>query len=314
MRNCPNCLRSMADEARVCRACYTVVPVSALPDKPSRALSGLKQILILFAVATGAWIFQLDAKLLPGLRPAIRAQFGELQQSNGWTVGSDIPQAHGRVDRSEAEQRPYERVQAKSVTREGQRCSIRQGLRKLDDKPLSRVVLKFTFEDVLGNPIGNETDAAVAAVLATGAQNEFTFSLPCPRSFAKVKVRVPSGAPKIALVSSSFVTDTAEHSGLWNLAVKVPERSICPLPEPCELIVRSYGGGTARYRFHRDAKAPEMLITEDSILIAQLRRHRVAWLQVPSHSGGTEVLLSDQQLRVGQQPGILPHWVGKLFS
>lgn len=307
MRSCPNCLRSVTEEARVCRACYTVLPAAALDDKRTRGLSGLKLVFITFAVAGGAWLFQLDVKLVPAMRPAVETQIAQLQRS----IGGGVQEPHGRVGKGEAGRGPYEPVPAKSVVREGRQCSITQGIRNLDEKPLSRVALKFTFEDAFGNPIGGETNAMAAVALKAGAQGNFTYRLPCPQSFAKVEVRLPRESRKVALVSSGLVADGPESS-VWRLAVEVSEQSICPPPGSCELLVRPRGGGAARYRFQRDAKAPEMLVTEDSILIGHLRRHGVAWLQVPSHSGGAEILLTDQHLRPPRQSA-LARWIGKLF-
>lgn len=311
MRSCPNCLRSVAEEARVCRACYTIIPAPALHNKRNRGLSGLKQTLIIFAAAGGAWLFQLDVKLFPALRPAVEARIAEVQRSTDRFFGGGIEQPHGRVATGEAEQGAYQSVQAQSVAREGRQCSITQGIRNLDEKPLSRAALKFTFEDALSNPIGSETGAIIAAALEAGAQSNFTFRLPCPRSFAKVEVRLPRESRKIALLPSGPVADSPESS-TWRLAVAVPEPSICPAPNPCELLVRPRGDGATRYGFHRDAKAPELLVTEDSILIGHLRSGGVAWLQVPSHSGGAEILLTDQHLRPPRQSAIA-RWVGKLF-
>lgn len=316
MRSCPNCHRSVAEGARVCRACYTILPeedhaAAALHKKRTGSLSGLKQLFVIFAVAGGAWLLQLDVKQIP----AIRAQIVEAQQSSGWLFGQwpngGVQQPHGRAGERGAGQGAYERVQAKSVAREGRQCAITQGIRNLDEKPLSGVVLKFTFEDALGSPIGSGTDATIAAVLKPGAERTFTFRLPCPRSFARVTARVPTGeAQKTALIMSTFAEDSPELS---RLAVEVVDASVCPPPKPCELLVRSHRGGTALYRFHRDPTAPEMLITEDSILIGHLRRHMTAWLQVPSPSGGADILLTDQNLRATRQPGKLARWIGKLF-
>lgn len=311
MRSCPNCLRSVAEEARVCRACYTVLPAPALRNKRSRGLSGLTRIFIIFAAAGGAWLFQLDVKLFPALRPAVEARIAEAQRSTDRFFGDGVQQAQERVENGEAQPGSYEAVQAKSVAREGRQCSIAQGIRNLDEKPLSRVALKFTFEDAFGNPIGSEIDAMIVTTLEAGAEGNFTFRLPCPRSFAKVEVRLPGESRKIALLPSGLVADAPESSA-WRLAVQVSEPRICPAPNPCELLVRSRGDGATRYRFHREAKAPELLITEDSILIGHLRSGGVAWLQVPSHSGGAEILLTDQHLRPPRQSA-LARWVGKLF-
>lgn len=81
------------------------------------------------------------------------------------------------------------------------------------------------------------------------------------------------------------------------LAIRVPEPGVCPLPDPCLLTVQFYRGGKAQYEFRRDPQEHELLVTSDSLLTGHLRRHGSASLYVPSRSGEIGIQLSDGNLR-----------------
>src|SRR3546814_20401187 len=60
MRNCPNCRREVSEEARYCRACYTVLPeidpaVVARDRKRAKLLSRFVKISIIAAFGGAVW-------------------------------------------------------------------------------------------------------------------------------------------------------------------------------------------------------------------------------------------------------------------
>ncbi|MDP3677128.1 MAG: hypothetical protein Q8R44_18830 [Novosphingobium sp.] len=323
MKSCPRCRLQMPVSARVCRACYTVLPETDQVDlarrmKLARTMGGITKMFIGFAIALGAWLFQFNVELSPGLRSAIQDWGPAATESVGRVFG--VQQSVAQTGEEVTGAARYQPVPASAVEHEGQGCAINQAVGNVGEKPLSRVVLKFAFDDDLGNPIGTEADAIVAAVLPAGEERNFTFRLPCPQTIGSVKVQIPSrttkaSEPQIVLVSAGWTAEAASENSP-QLAIKVSEPAVCRSPSSCILAVSFDDGETARFWFRRDPEAPEMLIAKDPRLIDYLQRRRTAKLLVPSSSGEFYMKITDQDLRGSgseAQAGPFARWIRRLF-
>src|SRR3546814_18743673 len=94
MKICPKCRRQATEEERFCRTCYTVFPyvdpAISIAHRKTRAktVSGVFQLLILFTLSAGVWMYQLAFDFFPGMNFAAQSQITSITQSARRIFGS----------------------------------------------------------------------------------------------------------------------------------------------------------------------------------------------------------------------------------
>lgn len=269
---CPTCDRSVQENARVCRGCYTILPeqdAGVLKKQIRPGTHGLKTVAFIAIMAAAGWLATPDpegssnevASSLPG---SIFSAFQSSSQDGADDDELDLGWLGGT-----------------SFSREGSRCIISQRIQNLGDNFLTRVAVVVGFLDTEGKPLGSGTERPASVNLGPGAVGHLSMSLPCPERAIAAKVTLPppdkaSGEQIVKLLSPGETAApvdapvTEGSSGDFFMAVKAPDRRICPGPTPCKLKVSLEGGGSADFRFQRHAQTPEFLTSTDSILIAHL--------------------------------------------
>jgi hypothetical protein len=325
LRCCPGCQRLAAPDARVCRACYTVIPKenprkNAEPFRTRvKLLAGLKYVGMLFAAAVVASFLSVDASLNdapgaedPSVMASMRANFNQA-----------IAGAFGQASQ------PGYRVR---VTHNGRRashpavsmneqCRIRQGILNLGDKPISRVDLKVAMRDSSGRLVTQVSNVATAVDIPVAEARELELKLPCPSSVARVEVSLPDiedqQAPSqtVALVEGTPASEVARPTtaNTSQVAIQMPDPTLCPSRDACELRAILSTGGSATFVFHRDPAEPQMLLSDDSLLIGHLLDDGTAVLQVQKDERAEGIRLTRRELRAKAQPSAMARWFRDLF-
>src|SRR3546814_17048455 len=84
MRNCPNCRREVSEEARYCRACYTVLPeidpaVVARDRKRAKLISRFVKLSIIAAVGGAVWLIKSHPDLFTTAGAAAQRQWADVR-------------------------------------------------------------------------------------------------------------------------------------------------------------------------------------------------------------------------------------------
>lgn len=261
----------------------------------AKSVAGYVQLALIFSVAAGAWLNPLEIDFFTDARTSIedaaaeggRSVRGFMATSNvGLTlVGSAEPGSRGEETKSQP-------VAAREISRSRAGCAISQSVHNGQSQPLSPIVLEFSFEDVVGQKIGGSMRAVVEEVLPAGAQGKFRFKVPCPKTFAAVKVQaigqqVEVGANVLASASAKPpVMLGAQPIQQDNVAIQIPEGVLaCPADKLCSGIVRLGSGKSTTHLFRRESPSSRTLIS-DARLAKQLRGTTRAIIELPLPDGG----------------------------
>src|SRR3546814_14578027 len=86
MRNCPNCRGEVSEEARYCRACYTVLPeidpaVVARDRKRAKLISRFVKLSIIAAVGGAVWLIKSHPELFTTAGAPAQLQWAAVRSS-----------------------------------------------------------------------------------------------------------------------------------------------------------------------------------------------------------------------------------------
>jgi hypothetical protein len=308
-------------EARVCRACYTVFPKDDPQEdaKPFQTrvkiLGGLKYVAILIAAAWVAWFLQTDAELdgaTDNKKPSMMADMrAHIAQVINTTLGTESPPS-STVQITQGGRRATQ----PAVSRVGH-CHIRQGVRNIGDEPVSSVVLNVALLDASNKSLDQETNVTTEIDLSAESVGALDLRVPCPFSVARVELSLPlkvDGEPQtIALVESvdkQNVTRRPSDTSM-QIALEAAEPSLCPLPDDCKLAATLSSGGSSTFSFYRDPAEPDLLLSDDSILIGHLLTGGTAAITAGMYERAGEIQITYGDLRVEEQPGVLAKWLQK---
>src|SRR3546814_19849869 len=112
MRNCPNCRREVSEEARYCRACYTVLPeidpaVVARDRKRAKLISRFVKLSIIAAVGGAVWLIKSHPDLFTTAGAAAQRQWADVRSSRATRRTSRATVEMASAD--EGESRPSHR-------------------------------------------------------------------------------------------------------------------------------------------------------------------------------------------------------------
>ena len=323
LRSCPGCHRLAAPEVRVCRACYTVFPQDNPQEdaKPFRSrvklLGGLKYVSMLIAAAWAAWFFQLDTELDgsagsndPSMMAGIREHVVKVVNT---TLGTES-QPSGKVQITDDGRRATQ----PAVSRNGH-CQIEQRVQNIGDEPIPSVALNVALLDASGRPLGQDASVSTAIDLPSASVRTVDFRVPCKLSVASVEISLPheaDSAPRtVALVGSMDAQQVTRPTSAISaqVALELPVPTFCPLPEKCKLEATLSTGGTSTFPFYRDPAEPDMLLSDDSLLIGHLLTDGTATIKAGINESGSEIQLTDRDLREKERPGVLARWIQKIL-
>lgn len=316
MRNCPNCRREVSEEARYCRACYTVLPeidpaVLARDRKRAKLISRSVKLAIVLAVGGAAWFIKSNPDLFTTGGAAAQRQWADVQSSKETrrTSNTSVETASAEEGDSRPSHRP---VNSPTVVHNGaDGCAITQTVRNDSAVPLSPIVLEFTFENAAGEQVGRRLRAASDAVLPGRTDRRLAFQVPCPLAFTNVRVQPaesgPTGTPaKPAEMVAAEAVRTAMISAN-RIAVELPGwRQECDGNSPCPLTVSFGKGMSGTYMFQSAPGDSGELISDDPNLVALIARGERPVLKVPAGFAEVgEVVLTDENL---QEKGKAGRW------
>ena len=323
-RCCPGCHRLAAPEARVCRACYTVIPKDE-PQKDAepfrtrpKLLTGLKYVGLLIVAAWATWFFQVDTgteDTAGGKNPLMMANArAHVSQLINETLGTkSTPSSKIQITRN------GRRASQQVISRSGQ-CDIRQGVRNHGDELVSDVVFDIALLDMSGNSIGEDVSVTTVVDIPVRSSRAVALRVPCPFAVASVEVSLPpegAGNPPqtVVLVESiaawNVSRPTTAHAS--QVALQVPEPTLCPLSDECELQVALSSGGSSTFSFHRDPAQPVMLLSDDSLLIGHLLTDGTATIKVEMDEGVQEIQLTNRELREKEPRSVLAKWIQRIL-
>src|SRR3546814_432200 len=251
---------------------------------------------------------QVDFDLFPGMKFAAQSQISSIGRSARRMFGSPTESAEMPPlgDSNNGSRRPpaYAPVAASDIERSPNGCAITQTIHNRESRPLSPIALDFSFEDALGAPIGEEMRAKILAVLPAGMQHTFTFRVPCPGSFASVKVRAPGKNPASSTPADAAAIVESDHE-TWmqgangeQLAFQIPGKVFeCPQLDKWELTVRFDHGSMGTYAFQCLSGSPGILVTDDLRLIEWLQQGRQATVEVPTPDGLRNLIVTENHLQ-----------------
>lgn len=301
---CPKCRRNVAPQALVCRACYTVLPrrreVEPVSTPPRRVLAGPAWVGLVVIVGIGLWWARVDLGLLSS----------EGSDVGGPLAGGGFLLPSG-ASSSEADNSSSAPVTHWSIMRESDSCIIRQGVRNVGSIAATHATYLVSFLDADENVLEDATVEA-PTTLAVGQQGNVKLAAPCPRSTVGAEVAISkalsetSFQPELELLGKSEPTYRRRaNSRISTVVADVPDLTICPLPAKCALSVAFEAGREATYHFKRDAKSPELLTNDNSILVGHLQGRRSATLHLGDEVNGTTISLSYKNVHVQEPPSFL---------
>jgi hypothetical protein len=177
----------------------------------------------------------------------------------------------------------------------------------VSDDTLTSVSLSFEFADSAARYSGDKIKAESSAIILPGNERNLEFRLPCPATLRGARVSIPS-SPKASEETSAqqnyvLVSHAPNRAHTYTSAqnfgfitTEVPDLSVCPYPEPCELQVHVNGGGNGIIQFRREYNSSE-LISRHSPLVAHLENKGTATIFLGEGQNTEIILLSDQNLR-----------------
>jgi hypothetical protein len=298
--------------ARLCRACYTVIPQTAAEAASPKPLALAKYASQFLVIAGLAWYFGAFQDFEASSAGRAPQQLTALDQNAGFfeqfrpTAALDISSPGGFSASSGSNPQP--------VSRKGAQCTLQQAVRNTGSKALSRVSFEVALLGSGGQRIGDEVSVTVATDLPPGSERYLDLQLECPPTAASGRVSLPDRGTDG--VESQMVTlveqPTSATAAGAQVAVEAP-LEFCPAPEPCDLQVSIEGGGTATFPFRRDPEAPTMLVSDNPILTSHLLGNGRADLSLEAGSHVAKVELSQRQVRRTKQPSILARWLGMVL-
>lgn len=331
MKNCHICGEEARDEARYCRSCYAVFAdvdeAVAAGKKKTRTMTYIIRALVLLGVAGGAWLSRVDLAIFHERAPVVaqgtsNASGGREKQRRS----ADAPAASSSGSGAELEPQwgqPSNMVAASSVQRLDTRCAISQAVRNNGERIMFPVTLDFSFEDVLGQRVGNNARGVVEAILPAGERRGFTFQVPCPKVFAQVSVHATDGQTGISgngavdevatLIAGKPLIDARR----LHVVIKAPsDLLMCLQFRPCQLMLYFNDSWIAVW-FRRDPNNPDTLISSDPQLVGPLQQGWNAEVRLPLRHGTEKLTLTQEHLREPQLTGAwaaLKASVGNLFG
>lgn len=315
MRNCPNCRREVSEEARYCRACYTVLPeidpaVVARDRKRAKLISRFVKLSIIAAVGGAVWLIKSHPDLFTTAGAAAQRQWADVRSSRETrrTSSATVEMASAEEGESRPSHRP---VNSPTVVHNGaDGCAITQMVRNDSAVPLSPIVLEFTFENAAGEQVGRRLRAASDAVLPGRTDGRLAFQVPCPLAFSNVRVKPAEPAPATAALAKPVETAAAEavRTAIVNanrIAVELPGwRQECDGNSPCPLTVSFGKGMSGIFMFQSAPGDSGELISDDPNLVALIARGERPVLKVPAGFAEVgEVVLTDENLQEKDKAG-----------
>lgn len=325
MKNCHTCGTEARDEARYCRSCYAVFADGAAvglarPDDAKKTKYLIQAALIL-ALVIGFALSRLDFQFLSDTA----------QTDAGTNASSDaVPKTAAKAERAASSSSGQAEntwglqsnsVAASSVRRLGDSCAISQAVHNGGERIMFPVALDFSFENALGQRIGDPVRAATETILPAGEQRGFTFEMPCPQTFAHVQVHAVSqdaaisGAGTAQAVAALLAGKPLIDMRQLHLAIQVPDDlTMCPGLHPCQLMLYFNDSWIAVW-FRRDPRNPDMLIASDPQLIGPLQQGWNAQVRLPLRHGAQKLTITNEYLREPESTGLwasLKGWIGKM--
>ena len=301
---CPNCRRNVAAQALVCRACYTVLPrkkkEELVPNTaPRRLLAGPGWIVTLVVIAAGMWWARIDLGLVSPDGGAGAGAFG-----SGFFLASDGSNANMPSADTTASHW--------SLVKKGGNCILNQGVRNIGTVVATREVFHIQFRDLEGTAVGDPARVTKRTAILPGQDAKLELVTQCPQTAVSAHVALheltPATGfePELALLAKT-ATDSrfVSHKNIATILVEVPDLSICPPPDKCELNVTFGEDGEAKYWFRRHKKSPALLLTENSILIGHIKSKRPATLHLDEELNGTTIPLTYKNVHEKEPPGYL---------
>ena len=313
-RSCPGCRRHVPDHARICRACYTIVPQAAAgrgadaASTRTKSSAVLKRTAQVTALAGLAWFFGIfgdhetsSAGAAPVQMAAMRDSVGSLLGSAPHTTAKSLSGGAGLGATGENSIRP--------LSRQAGTCSLKQALRNSGRQPLSRVDFKVAFLDAGGRALSEAVSVTMRVDLPAQAEQNVDLQLACPPAAVGARVSLPESGTGAGPASAVTLIPQppARDAGPAEVAVDA-EPEFCPSGEQCDLEVRIDGGGAASFRVRRDAEAPGLLVSDDPILTAHLLGGGTAALDLGEDPRAPDIVLTRLHVRQAEQPGIFARW------
>lgn len=279
--------------------------------------TALKCCFILFFVAIAAWLSRIEVSFLES-----RDQTSDALTSRSTQGGAEVSAPQLSIAGQSRGYAVKAQVNEASVMRQGDRCIVLQGVRNPGVEPISDVSLRFHFRDSDGRPVGEEQIVASGATIGAGESRRIAFAMSCPNPVARAQVSIPPRVKDIARMHEILLVGTdgglsetvPSQAGSYILLVPLPDLTICPAPEPCQLPVEIENGEITAFDFQRSASDPTLLTSDASLLIGHLEKGGRASLRAPSNEGETSVMLSDANLAEVEKSKSILSWLGQLFA
>ena len=281
--------------------------------KKTRTMTYIVRALVLLGVAGGAWLSRIDLVIFPESAPvaapaSTNASDGPRKKVRSAATSAAASSSSGAESVTNRGQ-PVNSVAASSVRRLGIRCAISQAVHNDGERIMFPVALDFSFEDALGQRIGDSARAEVEAILPAGERRGFTFEVPCPKSFAQVEIHTTeghagiSGGGAIDEVAKLIAGKPLIDARRLHVVLQAPDDLImCPQLKPCQLMLYFNESWIAVW-FRRDPNNPDTLIASDPQLVRPLQQGWNVDVRLPLRDGMEKLTVTQEFLREPQRTG-----------
>ena len=185
-------------------------------------------------------------------------------------------------------------------------------MRNIDTVVATREVFHIQFRDLEGTATGDPARVTKRAAILPGQDANLELVTQCPQTAVSAHVAVHESTPAtgfepelVLLAKTATDSRFVSHKNIAAILVEVPDLSICPPPDKCELNVTFGEDGEAKYWFRRHKKSPALLLTENSILIGHIKSKRPATLHLDEELNGTTIPLTYNNVQEKEPPGYL---------